>query len=59
MGSTAPGIASSLCTSASTTKPQNQNHYYNEYHGGLLEVENTFLKMLSRQMVDKTMVAAG
>ena len=47
MDSTAPAIASSLCTSASTTKPQNQNHYYNEYHEGLLEVANAFLKMLS------------
>jgi uncharacterized protein YoxC len=30
-----------------------------EYHEGLLEVANSFMKFLSRQMVDKTMVAAA
>ena len=30
-----------------------------EYHEGLLEVASSFLKMLSWQMVDKTMVAAA
>jgi len=29
-----------------------------EYHEGLLEVARSFMKILSRQMVDKTMVAA-
>jgi len=30
-----------------------------EYHEGLLEVASSFLNTLSRQMVDKTMVAAA
>jgi hypothetical protein len=29
-----------------------------EYHEGLLEAARSFMKILSRQMVDKTMVAA-
>ena len=57
MGNTVAAIASSLSTSTSTTKPH-QNHYYNEYHEGLLEIAKGFLKILLNQLVDKTMVAS-
>jgi hypothetical protein len=33
-----------------------QNHYYNEYHEGILEIAKSFLKILLNQLVDKTMV---
>ena len=36
----------------------NQNYYYNEYHEGILEIANSLLKILTNQIVDKTMVAA-
>jgi hypothetical protein len=35
-----------------------QNYYYNECHEGILEIAKGFLKMLSNQLVNKTMVAA-
>ena len=35
-----------------------QNHYYNEYHEGILEIAKTFLNILLNQLVNKTMVAA-
>jgi hypothetical protein len=35
-----------------------QNYYYNQYNEGILEIANSLLKILSRQTVDKTMVAA-
>jgi hypothetical protein len=38
------------------TKPQ--NYYYDKYHEGLVELAKGFLKILSSQLVDKTMVAA-
>jgi chromosome segregation ATPase len=41
-----------------STKPQNQNYYYDKYHEGLVELAKGFLKILSSQLVDKTMVAA-
>ena len=56
MCTTVAAIASSPSTS-STTKPH-QNHYYNEYHEGILEIAKGFLKILSSQLVDNTMVAA-
>jgi hypothetical protein len=34
------------------------NHYYNEYHEGILEIANSFPKILTNQIVDNTMVAA-
>jgi hypothetical protein len=37
---------------------QNKNHYYNEYHEGILEIAKGFLNILSNQLVDKTMIAA-
>jgi len=43
--------------SNSSTKPY-QNRYYNEYHEGTLELARGFLKILTNQLVDKTMVAA-
>ena len=43
--------------SHSSTKVH-QNYYYNEYHEGILEIANSLLKILTNQMVDKTMVAA-
>lgn len=53
MGTTAADISSSH----SSTK-SNQNYYYNEYHEGILEIANSLLKILTNQIVDKTMVAA-
>jgi hypothetical protein len=41
-----------------STKPQNQNHYYDEYREGILEIANSFRKILTNQIVDNTMVAA-
>jgi|SRR5919197_97599 hypothetical protein len=35
--------------STSTTKPH-QNYYYNEYHEGIIEIANSFLKILSNQV---------
>jgi hypothetical protein len=35
-----------------------ENYYYNEYHEGILEIANSFLKILTNQVVDNTMVAA-
>jgi hypothetical protein len=53
---TAP-ILSSCSTYSSSTKPY-QNYYYNKYHEGLLELAKGFLKILTNQIVDKTIVAA-
>jgi hypothetical protein len=33
------------------------NYYCNQYHEGILEIASSFLKILTNQMVDKTMVA--
>ena len=62
MGTTGAAIASSLSTFTSTststsTKPH-QNHYYNEYHEGLVEIAKGFLNILLNQSVNKTMVAS-
>jgi hypothetical protein len=37
---------------------QNQNHYFDEYHEGILEIAKGFLKLLINQLVDETRVAA-
>jgi chorismate mutase len=54
---------SNIATAASsspytTTKLQNHNHYYDQYREGILEIANSLLKILTNQIVDKTMVAA-
>jgi hypothetical protein len=51
-GTTAADISSSHYSTIS-----NQN-YYNEYHDGIIEIANSFLKILLNQIVDNTMVAA-
>jgi chorismate mutase len=51
-------IATAASSSPPTTKPQNHNHYYDQYHEGIIEIANSLLKILTNQMVDKTMVAA-
>jgi hypothetical protein len=58
-GSTVAALAPLLSksTSTSTTKPH-QNHYYNKYHKGLVELAKGFLGILLNQSVNKTMVAA-
>ncbi|HEY6884350.1 MAG TPA: hypothetical protein VI278_09970, partial [Nitrososphaeraceae archaeon] len=53
MGTAVTAIASSPSTSISTTKPH-RNHYYNEYHEGILEIANSLLKILTNQMVNNT-----
>jgi hypothetical protein len=42
---------------STNTKSQNHNHYYNQYHEGILEIANSLLKMFLSQVVDNTMVA--
>ena len=44
--------------SAMPSSPIPQNHYYNKYHEGMLELAKGFLKLLLNQLVNKTMVAA-
>jgi len=43
--------------SHSSTKVH-QKYYYNEYREGIIEIANSLLKVLLKQMVDNTMVAA-
>jgi chorismate mutase len=57
MDTAASAIPSSPFTSTSN-KPQNHNHYYDEYREGIIEIANSLLKILTNQIVDKTMVAA-
>jgi hypothetical protein len=53
IGTTAADISSSHSSTIS-----NQNYYYNEYHEGIIEIASSFLKILTNQMMDSTMVAA-
>ena len=57
-GSNMATAISSSPSSSSTTKTQNHNHYSDQYREGILETANSFLKILTNQIVDKTMVAA-
>jgi hypothetical protein len=41
-----------------STSKRYQNHYYNKYHEGILEIAKGFLKILLNQLVDKIMVTA-
>jgi hypothetical protein len=51
--------SSSIATAIPAPYPKPyQNYHYKEYHEGILEIANSFLKILTNQMVDKTMVAA-
>jgi hypothetical protein len=56
--STTTAPISSSSSTYSTFPKAYQNHYYNEYHEGILEIANSFLKILTNQIVDKTLVAA-
>jgi len=48
----------SSCSSTYSTSPKAyQNYYYNKYHEGILEISKGFMKILTNQIVDKTMVA--
>jgi chorismate mutase len=52
----------SMGTTAIASSPSiklNQNYYYNEYHEGIIEIASSFIKILSNEVVDKTMVAAA
>jgi hypothetical protein len=51
-------IATAISSSPYTIKPQNHDHYYDLYREGILEIANSFLKILTNQIVDNTMVAA-
>jgi endonuclease III-like uncharacterized protein len=53
--STTSSAISSLHSHSTKVTP---NHYYNKYCEGILEIANSFLKILTNQIVDKTMVAA-
>jgi hypothetical protein len=48
--------AAAISSSHSSTIAH-QNHYYNEYHEGILETANSLLKILLNQLVDETTVA--
>ena len=56
--STTTAPISSSSSSYSTFPKAYQNYHYNEYHKGILEIANSFLKILTNQIVDKTLVAA-
>ena len=44
--------------SISSPSSKSQNHYYNQYHEGILEISNSLLKILTNQIVDNTIVRA-
>jgi hypothetical protein len=48
----------SSCSTSSTSTKAHQNYYYNEYREGITEIANSLLKILLKEMVDNTMVAA-
>ena len=50
IGSSASTTAAAISPSHSYTKVH-QNYYYNEYHEGILEIPDSFLKMLLNQLV--------
>ena len=49
---------SSTTPSAMPSSHIPQNYYYDKYHEGILEIANSLLKILTNQIVDKTMVGA-
>jgi hypothetical protein len=51
-------ITSVVVAAASYSPNLYQNHYYNEYHEGVLEIAKTFVKMLSNQLINKKMVVS-
>jgi chorismate mutase len=56
--STITAPISSSSSTYSTFPKAYQNRCYNEYHEGILEIAKGFVKILTNQLVDKTMVAA-
>jgi hypothetical protein len=52
---TSTAISSSLHSHSTKV---HRNYYYNEYHEGILEIAKGFVKIMTNQIVDKTMVAA-
>jgi DNA-binding CsgD family transcriptional regulator len=56
--STTTAPISSSSSTYSTFPKAYQNYYYNKYHEGILEIAKGFVKILTNQQVDKTMVAA-
>ena len=56
--STTTAPVSSSRSTYSTFPKAYQNYYYNEYHEGFLEIAKGFVKIMTNQLVDKTMVAA-
>jgi hypothetical protein len=52
-------ITSVVVAAAASYSPNlYQNHYYNDYHEGVLEITKTFVKMLSNQLINKKMVVS-
>jgi chromosome segregation ATPase len=45
--------ASTIADISSPSTKNHQNYYYNEYHEGILEIANSFLKILTNQIVDR------
>jgi hypothetical protein len=58
MSTTGGAAISSSPYTSSTFIVSYQNHYYNKYHEGLLELAKGFFNILLNQVVGKTMVAA-
>ena len=56
--STTTAPISSSSSTYSTFPKVYQNCYYNKYHEGILEIAKGFVKIMTNQLVDKTMVAA-
>ena len=56
--STTTAQVSSSSSTYSTSPKVYRNYYYNKYHEGILEIAKGFLKIMTNQIVDKTMVAA-
>jgi hypothetical protein len=55
---TTTALVSSSSSTCSTFPKAYQNHYYDKYHKGILEITKGFLKILTNQIVNDTMVAA-
>jgi hypothetical protein len=53
------GTMSAAISSSHSSTNVHQNHYYKEYHEGILEIAKTFFNSLLSQLVNKTMVEAA
>jgi hypothetical protein len=59
-GGSSTAVVEAPYSSSSSSSPypkSYQNHYYDEYQEGILEIAKTFFNSLLNQLVDKTLVA--